>query len=65
MTRAIIVERILDCMVHAIEVGDKVEIRGFGSFRTRKRRERLGRNPKTGAPVAVPAERIPFVKPSK
>jgi nucleoid DNA-binding protein len=45
--------------------GDKVEIRGFGSFRTRQRRARVGRNPKTGARVEVPAKRIPFFKLSK
>ena len=62
---AIIVERILDSMVRAIERGDKVEIRGFGSFHTRPRRARVGRNPKTGARVEVPARRVPFFKPSK
>jgi integration host factor subunit beta len=62
---AIIVERILDSMVAAIQRGDKVEIRGFGSFRTRPRRARTGRNPRTGVPVEVPAKRIPFFTPSK
>ena len=61
----VIVERILDSMVHALDRGDKVEIRGFGSFRTRYRRARVGRNPKTGARVEVPARRIPFFKPGK
>jgi integration host factor subunit beta len=45
--------------------GDKIEIRGFGSFRTRQRNARTGRNPKTGAKVDVPAKRVPFFKPSK
>ena len=45
--------------------GDRIEIRGFGSFRTRQRRGRTGRNPKTGAKVEVPPKRIPFFKPSK
>jgi integration host factor subunit beta len=62
---AVIVERILDSMVRALDGGDKVEIRGFGSFRTRQRRARIGRNPKTGVRVEVPAKRIPFFKPSK
>ena len=62
---AAIIEHILTSMVQAIERGDKVEIRGFGSFRTRPRRARIGRNPKTGARVEVPAKRIPFFKPSK
>jgi integration host factor subunit beta len=46
-------------------VGDKIEIRGFGSFRTRQRKPRVGRNPKTGDRVEVPAKKIPFFKPSK
>ena len=62
---AVIVECILDSMVKAIERGDKIEIRGFGTFRTRQRQGRIGRNPKTGARVDVPAKRIPFFKPSK
>jgi hypothetical protein len=45
--------------------GEKIEIRGFGSFRTRQRRGRVGRNPKTGAKVEVPPKKIPFFKPSK
>ncbi len=46
-------------------IGDKIEIRGFGSFRTRQRKPRVGRNPKTGERVEVPAKKIPFFKPSK
>jgi integration host factor subunit beta len=52
-------------VVRALRGGDKIEIRGFGSFRTRQRQPRVGRNPKTGARVEVPAKRIPFFKPSK
>jgi integration host factor subunit beta len=48
-----------------LRTGDKIEIRGFGSFRTRQRQSRVGRNPKTGARVEVPAKRIPYFKPSK
>ncbi len=62
---AVIVERILDSIVRAIRRDDKVEIRGFGVFRTRQRGSRLGRNPKTGDRVEVPAKRVPFFKPSK
>jgi len=61
----VIVERILDSMVHALDRGDKVEVRGFGSFRTRQRRARIWRNPKTGVRVEVPAKRIPFFTPGK
>ncbi len=61
----IIVETIFDSVVRSLRVGDKIEIRGFGSFRTRQRRPRVGRNPKTGARVEVPAKKIPYFKPSK
>lgn len=60
-----IVETIFESIVRSLRAGDKIEIRGFGSFRTRQRQARMGRNPKTGEKVAVPARRIPFFKPSK
>jgi integration host factor subunit beta len=60
-----IVETIFDGIVQSLRADDKIEIRGFGSFRTRRRRGRIGRNPKTGARVEVPPKRIPFFKPSK
>jgi|SRR5262252_2813577 len=60
-----IVETIFDSIIQSIQKGEKIEIRGFGSFRTRQRRGRTGRNPKTGEKVDVPAKRIPFFKPSK
>src|SRR5271169_3222748 len=61
----IIVESIFDSVVRSLRAGDKIEIRGFGSFRTRQRRARVGRNPKTGERVEVPPKKIPFFKPSK
>ena len=61
----VIVETIFDSIVRSLRVGDKIEIRGFGSFRTRQRQARMGRNPKTGDQVPVPARKIPFFKPSK
>ena len=61
----IIVESIFDSVVRSLRAGDKIEIRGFGSFRTRQRRARVGRNPKTGDRVEVPPKKIPFFKPSK
>jgi integration host factor subunit beta len=61
----IIVETIFDSVVRSLRSGDKIEIRGFGSFRTRQRKPRVGRNPKTGARVEVPAKKIPYFKPSK
>ena len=61
----VIVETMFDAIVQALQSGDKVEVRGFGSFRTRQRNSRTGRNPKTGVSVEVPAKRVPFFKPSK
>jgi len=61
----VIVEAIFDSIVRSLRTGDKIEIRGFGSFRTRQRQPRIGRNPKTGARVDVPAKKIPYFKPSK
>ncbi|MCU0226444.1 MAG: integration host factor subunit beta [Bryobacterales bacterium] len=61
----VIVETIFDSVVRSLHQGDKIEIRGFGSFRTRQRQPRVGRNPKTGSRVDVPAKRIPYFKPSK
>src|ERR1700722_884143 len=60
-----IVDTIFDSVIHALRTGDKIEIRGFGSFRIRQRKPRTGRNPKTGAKVDVPAKRVPYFKPSK
>ena len=60
-----IVDTIFDSVIHALRSGDKIEIRGFGSFRIRQRKPRTGRNPKTGAKVDVPAKRVPYFKPSK
>jgi integration host factor subunit beta len=61
----VIVETIFESIVNSLHSGDKIEIRGFGSFRTRQRQPRIGRNPKTGTRVEVPSKRIPYFKPSK
>jgi integration host factor subunit beta len=61
----VIVEAIFDSIVRSLRSDEKIEIRGFGSFRTRQRQSRIGRNPKTGTRVEVPAKRIPYFKPSK
>lgn len=61
----VIVDAIFESVVRSLRNGDKIEIRGFGSFRTRQRQPRIGRNPKTGARVDVPSKRIPYFKPSK
>ena len=61
----VIVETIFDSIVRSLRVGDKIEIRGFGSFRTRQRKPRIGRNPKTGDKVDVPPKKVPYFKPGK
>src|ERR1700690_1248708 len=60
-----VVETIFESIIAALQSDDKIEIRGFGSFRTRQRRGRTGRNPKTGEKGQVPAKKIPYFKPSK
>ena len=61
----IIVEAALRSVVNALQSGQEVEIRGFGSFRFRNRAPRKGRNPKTGEKVDVPPKRIPYFKMGK
>ena len=61
----IIVNTVFDSIVHSLKDGEKIELRGFGSFRIRQRDSRMGRNPKTGEKVDVPAKRIPYFKPGK
>ena len=61
----VVVQAVLDSIVHSLKGGTKVELRGFGSFRLRHRAARIGRNPKTGATVHVPAKRVPYFKPGK
>ncbi len=62
---ALIVNTVFETISQSLIQGDKVEIRGFGSFRIKQRRERLGRNPRTGEPVNVPAKRVPCFKAGK
>jgi integration host factor subunit beta len=61
----VVVNTIFNSIRNSLQKGDKTEIRGFGSFRLRSRRMKEGRNPKTGATVAVPAKRVPFFKAGK
>ncbi len=61
----VIVDTFIDCIVDALLKGEKIELRGFGSFRIRNREARSGRNPKTGDSVEVPAKLIPYFKPGK
>ncbi|AHF01217.1 integration host factor subunit beta [Thiomicrospira aerophila AL3] len=59
------VNHIVDAMISAMATGDRIEIRGFGSFSLHHRQARLGRNPKTGETVALPEKRVPHFKPGK
>ena len=59
------VEIIFDSIVGALNKGDKIELRGFGSFRVRQRDSRKGRNPKTGEAVNIPAKKVAYFKPGK
>ncbi len=60
-----IVNIVFDSIVDSLRSGQKIELRGFGSFRLRSRKSRTGRNPKTGEKVEVPSKKIPYFKPGK
>ncbi|HEX8616237.1 MAG TPA: integration host factor subunit beta [Thermoanaerobaculia bacterium] len=60
-----IVNIVFDSIVESLRAGEKIELRGFGSFRLRSRKSRTGRNPKTGEKVDVPSKKIPYFKPGK
>ena len=59
------VKAILDTIAQALEDGQRVEIRGFGSFSVNYRPARLGRNPRSGVSVQIPEKRVPHFKPGK
>lgn len=61
----LVVDTVFQAMTEALIKGDRIEIRGFGSFEIRKRKPRLGRNPKTGAQVEVAEKKVPFFKVGK
>ena len=60
-----LVNTVFETITKALEVGDRVELRGFGAFSVRERKARIGRNPRTGEPVNVEAKRMPFFKMGK
>jgi integration host factor subunit beta len=60
-----IVETVFRTIIDALQRGEKIELRGFGSFRLRQREPRKGRNPKTGDRVDVPPKKVPYFKPGK
>ncbi len=59
------VKTILETMAHTLASGERIEIRGFGSFSLHYRPPRVGRNPKSGEPVSLPAKYVPHFKPGK
>ncbi len=63
------VELAVKCIIEGMNIslssGERIEIRGFGSFSLHKRPQRIGRNPKTGEPVALPEKHVPHFKPGK
>ncbi|KFO67396.1 integration host factor subunit beta [Smithella sp. SCADC] len=60
-----IVNIIFDSMTDAIKRGERIELRGFGSFEVRERKPRMGRNPKSGAEVKLEERKVPFFKTGK
>jgi integration host factor subunit beta len=59
------VRLILDALTSALVRGDRIETRGFGSFEIRRKPPRIGRNPRTGEKVEVPAKYVPHFKAGK
>ena len=60
-----IIDTLFNSVTKALKDGDRVELRGFGTFTTKLRNARIGRNPKTGDPVAIPQKKMPFFKMGK
>ena len=60
-----IIDTLFDSVTKALNNDDRVELRGFGTFSTKQRNARIGRNPKTGEPVAIPKKKMPFFKMGK
>jgi len=62
---ALVVDGFLNAVKLALANGENIEIRGFGTFKVRRRKTRMARNPRTGEPVKVRARSVPVFKPSK
>ena len=60
-----VITHFLQGIMEALHAGDNVELRGFGSFRLHHRQARVGRNPKTGDPIQIPARKVPWFKAGK
>ena len=61
----IIVNTVLRCIIDALAQGDRVDLRGFGSFRVSSRDDRTGRNPRTGEIIEIPAKKVPLFRAGK
>lgn len=61
----IAVNTVFEAISEALDKGEKVELRGFGVFKVREKRARIGRNPRTGEKVEVPPKRVPYFKAGK
>ena len=59
------VNAVLDAVVETLKAGEKVQLVGFGSFETKQREARMGRNPKTKEPIQIPASKVPVFKAGK
>ncbi len=59
------INTLLEFLTEQIEAGERIELRGFGSFTTKTRAARTGRNPKTGEPVEVPTKQVPYFRAGK
>ena len=62
---ALVVDGFLNAVKGALSEGENIEIRGFGTFKVRRRKTRMARNPRTGEAVRVPSRAVPVFKPSK
>jgi len=61
----VVVDTFLNAVKRAVASGNHIEIRGFGTFKVRRRKPRLARNPRTGEAVHVPSRAVPVFKPSR
>jgi integration host factor subunit beta len=60
-----VITRFLEAIMAAVQTEQRVDLRGFGSFRLRQRQARTGRNPRTGDPIPIPAKHVPTFTPGK
>jgi integration host factor subunit beta len=61
----VVVNTVLRCIIDALSKGERVDLRGFGSFRVSARNGRMGRNPRTGEVIRVPAKKVPLFRAGK